>query len=110
MEIFGLMASRPKELSYEGPEFGGGHGAFTYSLLKGLQGEADANHDGIVNVNELIDYVRDRSVTDRLGRPDRPCPPELVGEERPEVRLPDSVLDDVGREGHLEPQSLLLVA
>ena len=24
-EILGLMASRPKELSYEGPEFGGGH-------------------------------------------------------------------------------------
>ncbi len=28
-EMLGLMASRPKELSVEGPQFGGGHGAFT---------------------------------------------------------------------------------
>ena len=58
-EIFGLMASRPKELSYEGPQFGGGHGAFSYALLKALNGEADKNKDKIVNVNEIIDYVRD---------------------------------------------------
>ena len=57
-EIFGLMASRPKELSYEGPQFGGGHGAFSYFLIKGLNGEADKNGDGRVNVNELIEYVR----------------------------------------------------
>jgi tetratricopeptide (TPR) repeat protein len=59
-EILGLMASRPKELSYEGPEFGGGHGAFTYYLLIGLSGDADKNNDGIVNANELIAYVRDK--------------------------------------------------
>jgi len=57
-EILGLMASRPKEVSYEGPQFGGGHGAFTYSVLKGLQGAADENKDNIVNVNEIIEYVR----------------------------------------------------
>jgi tetratricopeptide (TPR) repeat protein len=57
-EIFGLMASRPKEFSLEGQEFGGGHGAFSYYLLKGLQGDADKNKDGVVNVNELIEYVR----------------------------------------------------
>ena len=37
-EIFGLMASRPKELSMESPDFGGGHGAFSYYLVKGLLG------------------------------------------------------------------------
>jgi Tfp pilus assembly protein PilF len=57
-EILGLMASRPKEVSYEGPQYGGGHGAFTYSVLKGLQGAADDNKDQSVNVNELIEYVR----------------------------------------------------
>lgn len=57
-ELMGFMASRPKELSYEGQEFGGGHGAFSYFLLKGLNGAADKSKDGIVNVNELIDYVR----------------------------------------------------
>jgi tetratricopeptide (TPR) repeat protein len=58
-EIFGLMASRPKELSLEGPDFGGGHGAFSYYLVKGLSGAADKNNDGVVNVNEVIEYVRD---------------------------------------------------
>ena len=57
-EILGLMASRPKELSYEGPEFGGGHGAFSYFLLKALAGAADKNNDGKVDVNEVINYVQ----------------------------------------------------
>jgi tetratricopeptide (TPR) repeat protein len=57
-EILGLMASRPKEVSYEGPQYGGGHGAFSYSVIKGLQGAADDNKDQSVNVNEIIEYVR----------------------------------------------------
>lgn len=57
-EMLGLMASRPKEMSVEGQEFGGGHGAFSYHLLKGLNGEADKNGDKIVTVNEMIDYVQ----------------------------------------------------
>ena len=57
-EMLGLMASRPRELSYEGPQFGGGHGAFSYYLLKALTGDADKNKDNVVNVNELIEYVR----------------------------------------------------
>jgi uncharacterized caspase-like protein len=56
-EMLGLMAARPTELSLEGPEFGGGHGAFTYSLLKGLEGAADQDHDGFVTAGELIDFV-----------------------------------------------------
>ena len=58
-EILGLMASRPKEFSIEGPEFQN-HGAFTYYLVKGLQGEADKNKNGSVDVNEIIAYVRDK--------------------------------------------------
>ncbi len=57
-EILGLMASRPKELAIEGKEFGEGHGAFSYHLLKALNGDADKNGDKIVNVNEVIDYVQ----------------------------------------------------
>jgi uncharacterized caspase-like protein len=56
-EMLGLMAARPKELSYEGPEFGGGHGAFTWSVLRGLSGEADTDHNGFVTAGELIDFV-----------------------------------------------------
>jgi uncharacterized caspase-like protein len=56
-EMLGLMAARPRELSLEGPDFGGGHGAFTYSVLKGLEGAADENRDGFVTAGELIDFV-----------------------------------------------------
>lgn len=56
-EMLGLMAARPTELSLEGPEFGGGHGAFTYSLIRGLEGEADQDHDGFVTAGELTDFV-----------------------------------------------------
>lgn len=56
-EMLGLMAARPKELSMEGPEFGGGHGAFTWSVLQGLDGGADADKDGFVTAGELIDFV-----------------------------------------------------
>jgi len=58
-EMLGLMAARPKEVSMEGPAFGGGHGAFTYAVLKGLEGAADNNSNQAVEAGELIDYVRD---------------------------------------------------
>jgi uncharacterized caspase-like protein len=56
-EMLGLMAARPTELSNEGPDFGGGHGAFTWSVLRALSGEADTDHDGFVTAGELIDFV-----------------------------------------------------
>jgi tetratricopeptide (TPR) repeat protein len=56
-EVLGLMASRATELSQEGPQFCGGHGAFTCYLLKGLNGEADADKDKSVTFTELLDYM-----------------------------------------------------
>ncbi|HME09266.1 MAG TPA: tetratricopeptide repeat protein, partial [Bryobacteraceae bacterium] len=57
--LFGLLASGPKEFSVEGPQFGGGHGAFTYHVMKGLMGAADRNKDGVITIRELIRYVTD---------------------------------------------------
>jgi uncharacterized caspase-like protein len=34
-----------------------GHGLMTYALLQGLAGEADANHDGVINLAELEGYL-----------------------------------------------------
>ena len=59
-DLFGLLASRPREVSLEGPEFGGGHGVFSYYVIKGMEGAADANHDGVVDADELIKYVSDQ--------------------------------------------------
>src|SRR6185436_14234021 len=70
-EMLRLMAGRPRELPPEGPQFGGGHGAFSYFLLKALNGAADKNNDGIVDVNEVINYVQ-REVAAATGDKQHP--------------------------------------
>lgn len=56
--LFSLTASRDREQSFESPDWGGGHGIFTYYVVKGLEREADENADGIVTADELAEYVR----------------------------------------------------
>jgi len=53
-----FTASEARELSYESNQWGGGHGAFTYFLLEGLNGKADADGNGVVTTGELVEYVR----------------------------------------------------
>lgn len=55
--ILSLTASRDREQSFESPDWGGGHGIFTYYVVRGLGGEADTNGDGIVTADELAEYV-----------------------------------------------------
>src|SRR6185437_10424210 len=55
--IFSLTASRDREQSFESPDWGGGHGIFTYFVVRGLGGEADSNGDGVISADELAEYV-----------------------------------------------------
>jgi hypothetical protein len=55
-----LTSSDVNEYSYENKRWGGGHGVFTYALLEGLRGQADANGDSFITAGELFAYVRDR--------------------------------------------------
>ena len=41
--LFSLTASRDRERSFESPDWGGGHGIFTYYVVKGMEGAADEN-------------------------------------------------------------------
>jgi hypothetical protein len=52
-----LASSRPNEVSAESDEIG--HGYFTYYLLRGLQGEADANRDGVVDLDEITIFLNE---------------------------------------------------
>jgi uncharacterized caspase-like protein len=63
-----LTSARSDESSLESTKWGGGHGVFTYYLLRGLQGDADFNKDGIVSLEELFSYVRDRVKQDTDNR------------------------------------------
>ncbi|HXS95227.1 MAG TPA: tetratricopeptide repeat protein [Candidatus Limnocylindrales bacterium] len=55
--LFSLTASRDRESSFESPDLEGGHGVFTYYVVKGLEGVADTSGDGIVTADELAEYV-----------------------------------------------------
>ncbi len=53
------------EVSRESSELGGGHGVFSYYLLRSLEGEADKKEnggdgDGKVTVGEAIEFTRDQ--------------------------------------------------
>jgi hypothetical protein len=50
-----ITASGANEVSAESDELQ--HGIFTYFLLKGLRGEADADTDGLITVDEIYNYV-----------------------------------------------------
>ncbi|MCX5794882.1 MAG: ankyrin repeat domain-containing protein [Elusimicrobia bacterium] len=51
-----LSATGGKQISATYPE--GQHGLLTYFLLKGLQGDADINHDGRITTANLFNYIR----------------------------------------------------
>lgn len=55
-----LTSSDVNETSAESTRWGGGHGVFTWALLEGLRGLADANTDKTVTAGELFDYVSNR--------------------------------------------------
>jgi len=55
-----ISASDDKQFSQESEKWGGGHGVFTYFLIKGLKGEADYNRDKNVTLGELIPYLSEQ--------------------------------------------------
>jgi tetratricopeptide (TPR) repeat protein/uncharacterized caspase-like protein len=69
-----LTASSNSEFSFEDAKWGGGHGVFTYHLLQGLKGKADANTDTFVTIRELYEYVY-RGVAD-----------DTAGQQHPELK------------------------
>lgn len=53
MAVF--FACAPNEASYEHVSLR--HGVFSYHILKALEGAADSNHDGVIELNELVRYA-----------------------------------------------------
>lgn len=80
-----ITASNVAETSGEDAKWGGGHGVFTWFLLRGLQGEADANHDHQVSVGELFDFIHRQVVAETVGAQ---TPTALAGLSRGLVMTP----------------------
>lgn len=127
--VFRLLASRADERSYEGEQWGGGHGAFTHFLLEGLRGKADRDADGFVRATEVTEYLADvvAAETKALQHPrvaghmDPSMPLSVVDRARPvakpaavtlEVRGPagSEVYLDNAYHGRIRPTGLLVVA
>ena len=72
-----ISASDGKQLSLELEEYG--HGVFTYYLLEGLKGNADKSQDGVVDVDEIWNYVKNQ-VTDTARKAGNPQTPVLQGQ------------------------------
>lgn len=88
-----IASCQPNELSQEGPQWGGGHGVFTYFLLKGLEGISDVNADGIINLVEIYDDVK-KAVTaatfdKQLKRPSQT--PKYAGSDYFQILETDSL-------------------
>jgi hypothetical protein len=63
-----LTSSDVNEISEEGQRWGNGHGVFTWAVLEGLRGIADANHDRVITTGELFDFVSNRVRQETSGR------------------------------------------
>ncbi len=64
-----MLSSQDKEYSRETAQLK--QGAFTYFLVKGARGAADASGDGIVTIKELAGYVH-QEVWKKTGKQQRP--------------------------------------
>lgn len=89
-----ITASRADELSLEKEHLGGGHGVFTYYLLKGLRGGADANGDGFITMAEAYDYLYDK-VRSETRHSQRPWASAYVSSDIPIGIVDPEVLRDV---------------
>lgn len=54
-----ILSCQPDEFSIEGLQWGGGRGAFSFHLIEGLIGKADANQDNLVKLLEIGRYLED---------------------------------------------------
>lgn len=52
-----FAACQASQISVEGNDYGGGHGAFTYFLIRALNGDADTNLDRRVTAQEVVSNV-----------------------------------------------------
>ncbi len=58
-DVFAMLASGQNEVSNEGPAYGGGHGVFTYFVLKGMNGDAPSEDNQLTRI-DLFHFVAGR--------------------------------------------------
>lgn len=72
-----ITASANDQISSSSPELK--HGIFSFYLMKGMEGEADANQDGKITVGEMQDYLSDKVARQAMTL-NRIQQPQLIGD------------------------------
>jgi tetratricopeptide (TPR) repeat protein len=95
-----FTASGADQFSFEDARWGGGHGIFTYYLLRGLSGQADEDQDQIVTAVELMHWTMEQ-VRHETGNTQVPS----IGDRSYDPSLPLSVVFAPGEEQALARQA-----
>ena len=72
-----ITASRGDQISSSSPELK--HGIFSYYLMRGMEGDADANRDGRITAGEMQAYLAE-NVSRQAGMMNRRQEPQLLGD------------------------------
>jgi uncharacterized protein len=72
-----ITASRGDQVSSSSPELK--HGIFSYYLMRGMEGDADANRDGRITAGEMQAYLAE-NVARQAGMMNRRQEPQLLGD------------------------------
>lgn len=72
-----ITASRADQISSSSPELK--HGIFSYYLMRGMEGDADANRDGKITAGEMHGYLTEQ-VVKQAGMQNRKQEPQLTGD------------------------------
>ena len=72
-----ITASRGDQISSSSPELK--HGIFSYYLMRGMEGDADANRDGRITLGEMQAYLAE-NVARQAGMMNRRQEPQLIGD------------------------------
>jgi uncharacterized caspase-like protein len=72
-----ITASQADQISSSSPDLK--HGIFSYYLMRGMEGDADANRDGRITAGEMQAYLLEQ-VTRQAGMQNRVQQPQLIGD------------------------------
>jgi hypothetical protein len=72
-----ISASQNDQISSSSPDLK--HGIFSYYLMKGMEGDADANRDGKITLGEMQSYLIE-NVRRQAGMMSRKQEPQLIGD------------------------------
>jgi uncharacterized caspase-like protein len=72
-----ITASQADQISSSSPDLK--HGIFSYYLMRGMEGDADANRDGRITAGEMQAYMAE-NVSRQAGMQNRVQQPQLIGD------------------------------